>query len=258
MKRPVALVTGASMGIGADMAREFALRGYDLILVARSQEKLQTLADELKKTGASCTVLAMDLAQTNAAQSLYDAVNAKGLVVDALVNNAGFGTKGRFVTLPLEGQHEMLQLNIVTLTDLCWLFGRDMAQRGSGHILNVASVAAFQSGPEFSVYAATKAYVLILSESLDAELRPQGVNVTALCPGVVDTNFHARANNKSKLLLATASKPQPVARAAVDALLQKKPVIIPGVINVLAIATVRLLPRAWVTRVSYLLVGRSA
>lgn len=258
MKRPVALVTGASMGIGADIAREFAARGYDLILVARSQPALQQLADELGRSGAACTVMAMDLARPGSARALYDAVAGAGLTVDALVNNAGFGLKGRFIALPLDEQHDMLQLNIVTLTELCWLFGRDMAQRGRGQILNVASVAAFQSGPEFSVYAATKAYVLILSESLDAELRAQGVNVTALCPGVVDTNFHARANNQSRLLLATASTPQPVARAAVDALLQKKPVIIPGIVNVLAIVMVRLLPRTWVTRVSYTLVGRSA
>jgi short-subunit dehydrogenase len=257
MSRPVALITGASMGIGADIAREFARRGHDLVLVARSEQKLNELAAELKSFGANSTVIAHDLGKPGAAQRLYDAVRAQSVVVESLVNNAGFGLKGRFVKLPMDEQGEIVQLNIVTLTELCWLFGRDMAARGIGRILNVASVAAFQSGPEFSVYAATKAYVLILSESLDAELRSQGVNVTALCPGVVRTHFHARAKNDSKLLLATAMGSQPVAAAAVRALMDGKPVVIPGIVNFLAIQIVRVLPRRLVTAVSYLLVGRS-
>jgi len=257
MSRPVALITGASMGIGADIAREFARRGHDLVLVARSEQKLNELAAELKTFGANSTVIALDLGKPGAAQRLYDAVRAQSVVVESLVNNAGFGLKGRFVKLPMEEQGEIVQLNIVTLTELCWLFGRDMAARGFGRILNVASVAAFQSGPEFSVYAATKAYVLILSESLDAELRSQGVNVTALCPGVVSTHFHARAKNDSKLLLATAMGSRPVAAAAVRALMDGKPVVIPGIVNFLAIQIVRVLPRRLVTAVSYFLVGRS-
>jgi len=257
MTRPVALITGASMGIGADMAREFARRGHDLVLVARSEQKLDALAAELKSLGANSTVIALDLARPGAAQQLYDAVRAKSVVVESLANNAGFGLKGRFVELSMQEQSEIVQLNIVTLTELCWLFGRDMAARGFGRILNVASVAAFQSGPEFSVYAATKGYVLILSESLDAELRSRGVNVTVVCPGVVSTNFHARAKNDSKLLLSTAMGSQPVAAAAVRALMDRKPVVIPGLINFLAILTVRFLPRRLVTAVSYLLVGRS-
>lgn len=257
MTRPVALVTGASMGIGADIAREFARRGHDLVLVARNEQKLNALAAELKSMGANSTVIALDLGKAGAAQKLYDTVRSQPLVVETLVNNAGFGLKGRFIKLPMEEQSEIVQLNIVTLTELCWLFGRDMAARGFGRILNVASVAAFQSGPEFSVYAATKAYVLILSESLDAELRSQGVNVTALCPGVVNTHFHARAKNDSKLLLATAMDSKPVAVAAVRALFDCKPVVVPGLLNFMAIQAVRFLPRRLVTAVSYILVGRS-
>lgn len=257
MTRPVALVTGASMGIGADIAREFARQGCDLVLVARSEPKLNELAAELKGLGANSTVIALDLAQPGAAQQLYDAVIARGIAVDSLANNAGFGLKGPFVKLSLTEQQEMMQLNVVTLTELCWLFGRDMAGRGKGHILNVASVAAFQSGPEFSVYAATKAYVLVLSESIDAELRPQGVNVTALCPGVVSTYFHTRAKNDSKLLLATAMDSKPVAAEAVRALMAKQPVVIPGLVNQMAVSMVRFLPRKVVTAASYLLVGRS-
>lgn len=257
MTRPVALVTGASMGIGADIAREFARRGHDLVLVARNEQKLNALAAELKSLGASSTVVVLDLGKPGAAQKLYDTVRAQPIVVETLVNNAGFGLKGRFIRLPINEQSEIVQLNIVTLTELCWLFGRDMAARGFGRILNVASVAAFQSGPEFSVYAATKAYVLILSESLDAELRAQGVNVTALCPGVVNTEFHARAKNDSKLLLSTAMDSKPVAAAAVRALIECRPVVVPGLINFMAIQIVRFLPRRLVTAVSYFLVGRS-
>ena len=257
MTRPVALVTGASMGIGADMARELATRGHDLVLVARSEQKLQALAAELQAHGAACTVIAQDLGRPGSAQALFDAVQAKGIRVEVLVNNAGFGLKGPFTRLALAEQQEMIQLNVTTLTELCWLFGRDMAARGRGHILNVGSVASFQPGPEFSVYSATKAFVLIFSESLDAELRPQGVNVTALCPGAVHTNFHDRASNDSKLLLATAMASPPVARAGIDALLGRRPVVIPGFINWLAIFLVRLTPRRLVTKVSYALIGRS-
>lgn len=258
MTRPIALVTGASIGIGKELAAQLAQQGHDLILVARNEAKLQEVAAELKQAhGASSTVIAADLGVAGSAQKLFDAIKAKGLAVEVLVNNAGFGLKGRFVKLSLTEQQEMIQLNITTLTELCWLFGRDMAARGKGRILNVGSVGSFQPGPEFGVYAATKAYVLSLSEAIDAELREQGVNVTALCPGAVLTNFHARASNDSKLLLATAMQPEPVARAGLRALFGKRPVVIPGLLNWIAIFSVRLTPRRLVTAVSYALIGRS-
>lgn len=258
MPRPVALVTGASIGIGRELATQLAQEGHDLVLVARSEDKLQQLAAELKqKYGAASTVIAADLGRPGSAQALFDAVQAKNIAVDVLVNNAGFGLKGRFVKLSLAEQQEMIQLNVTTLTELCWLFGRAMAARGKGRILNVGSVASFQPGPEFGVYSATKAYVLMLSEAIDAELRPQGVNVSTLCPGAVETNFHARASNDSKLLLATAMQPAPVARAGLRALFSGRPVVIPGFLNWFAIFTVRFTPRRLVTKVSYLLIGRS-
>lgn len=259
MDRPVALVTGASIGIGRELAVQLAQEGHDLVLVARSEEKLAEVAADLKtRFGAASTVLAADLARPGSAQGLFDAVRERGITVDVLVNNAGFGLKGRFLKLSLAEQQEMIQLNLTTLTELCWLFGRDMASRGRGRILNVGSVGSFQPGPEFSVYSATKAYVLMLSEGIDAELRSQGVNVTALCPGAVLTEFHARAKNDSKLLLATAMKPEPVARAGLRALFRRRPVVVPGLVNALAIFSVRLMPRRLVTAVSYLLIGRSA
>lgn len=258
MTRPVALVTGASIGIGREIARLLAQEGHDLVLVARSEDKLQALAAELKQQyGAAGTVIGADLGRAGSAQALHDAVTAKGIAVDVLVNNAGFGLKGRFVKLSLAEQQEMLQLNVTTLTELSWLFGRGMAARGRGRILNVGSVASFQPGPEFTVYAATKAYVLSFSEALDAELRGQGVTVTALCPGAVLTNFHDRASNDSKLLLSTAMQVEPVARAGVRALLAGRPVVIPGLVNWLAAFMVRLTPRRLVTAVSYALIGKS-
>lgn len=258
MARPVALVTGASIGIGKELAAQLAQEGHDLVLVARNEGKLNEVAAELKqKYGAASTVIAADLGRPGSGQALFDAVKAKGITVEVLVNNAGFGLKGRFVKLSLAEQLEMIQLNVTTLTELCWLFGRDMAGRGHGRILNVGSVGSFQPGPEFSVYSATKAYVLTMSEGIDAELRAQGVNVTALCPGAVLTDFHARASNDSKLLLATAMKTEPVARAGLRALFSGKPVVIPGLLNWLAIFSVRLTPRRLVTAVSYRLIGKS-
>lgn len=257
MARPVALVTGASIGIGKELATQLAQDGHDLILVARSADKLQSLANELKQYGATGTVIASDLGKPGSAQKLFDEVKAKGLAVDVLVNNAGFGLKGRFVKLSLAEQQEMIQLNITTLTELCWLFGRDMAARGKGRILNVGSVGSFQPCPEFGVYAATKAYVLSFSEAIDAELRDQGVNVTVLCPGAVLTEFHTRAGNDSKLLLATAMQPAPVARAGLRALGGRQPMVIPGLLNWIAIFSVRLMPRRMVTTVSHLMAGKS-
>jgi short-subunit dehydrogenase len=258
MSRPVALVTGASIGIGREMALQLAQEGHDLVLVARSEGKLKELAGELKqKYGANGTVISSDLGKPGSAQALFDAVKAKGIAVDVLINNAGFGLKGRFVKLSLAEQQEMIQLNITTLTELSWLFGRDMATRGRGRILNIGSIASFQPGPEFAVYAATKAYVLSFSEAIDAELRAQGVNVSALCPGAVLTNFHDRANNDSKLLLATAMQAEPVARAGLRAMFARRPVVIPGLLNWIAVFAVRLTPRRIVTTVSYLMIGKS-
>ncbi len=258
MKRPLALVTGASLGIGREFALQLAQQGYDLVLAARSAEKLQQLADELKQQyGASSTVIAIDLGKTGSAHTLYAAAQTRGLQVDVLVNNAGFGLKGRFAKMTLPEQMEMIQLNISTLTELCWLFGNDMAARRHGRILNVGSVASFEPSPEFAVYAATKAYVLSFSEAIDAELREKGVRVTALCPGAVRTNFHARANNDSKLLLAASMDAAPVAAAGLRALFADRPVVVPGLINKVVVLSVRFTPRWLVTKISYLLIGKS-
>jgi len=237
-----ALITGASMGIGAAIARELAGQVRKLVLVARSEGSLKELADELaSRHGIQTRVIAMDLGEPGAGASLHQQLTDEP--VDILVNNAGFGLKGSFLDLPLADQQKMMQLNMGTLTDLCHLFGNEMVKRGRGRILNVASVAAFQAGPKMAIYCATKAFVLSLSEALDAELEGTDVRVTALCPGAVDTNFHAVARNDSKMLLSTAMPAEPVARAGVRALLKGKRVTIPGWINGVSTFTGRLMPR---------------
>ncbi len=237
-----ALITGASMGIGKDIARQLASEVGHLVLVARSEQALNELAEELAGAGGlRTTVIAMDLARPEAGAELHE--KTRDLGVDLLVNNAGFGLKGAFLELPLDQQQAMLQLNMATLTDLCHRFGTDMAERGRGQILNVASVAGFQAGPSMAVYCATKAYVLSLSEALDVEMAARGVRVTALCPGAVDTNFHKVAGTQSRLILDTAMAPEPVARAAVRGLKRRKRIVVPGWMNVASVFSVRLLPR---------------
>jgi len=256
MTRPVALITGASMGIGLELAAQFARHGHDLILVARSESKLKELATELKrKHQAESTVIAMDLAEPGAAKSLFEQVNGLGLIVSVLANNAGYGITQAFVDSSFEVQMGMVNLNITALTELCYLFGRGMADRGDGRIINVASIAAFQPGPMMSVYAASKAYVLMLSEGLDVELSPRGVHVTALCPGAVDTNFWDVAGNRgNQLLLRTSMGPAKVAAVGVSALMRGKAVVIPGLLNRLAVFAVRMAPRWLVARISLVLI----
>ena len=255
-KRQTVLITGASMGIGHDMALDLAERAGHLILVARNEEALRQLANRVEsERGVKTTVIAMDLARPDAAESLYRQVGERGLVVEVLVNNAGFGLKGAFLELPLAEQQRMMQLNMSTLTALCHLFGQDMQRRGGGRILNVASVAAFQPGPLMAVYCATKAFVLSLSEALDTEMQPAGVRVTALCPGAVDTHFHVVAKNDSKLILGMAMQPQPVAREAVRGLWRGRRIVIPGWLNRLSVFSVRFMPRRWVTGVVYRLMA---
>ncbi|MFE8072624.1 SDR family oxidoreductase [Marinobacteraceae bacterium S3BR75-40.1] len=249
-----ALITGASMGIGEEIARSLASRTNHLILVARSEDKLKKLAERLgSEFGVQTTVIAMDLAAEGAAAKLYEQVADQP--IDILVNNAGFGFKGAFLDLDLAGQQAMMHLNMVTLTEMCHLFGKAMVERGHGRILNVASVAAFQPGPKMAVYCASKAYVLSLSEALDAELRGQGVTVTALCPGAVDTNFHVVAKNETnKLLMSTAMAPRPVAEAGVRALFAGRRMVVPGLLNCVSVMTSRMMPRKASTRVTQKLI----
>src|SRR3954469_20394085 len=192
--RQTALITGASGGIGLELARVFAAHGYDLVLVARSGGKLEELAAELRTGhGIAARVIAKDLARPESPEDLARELEAAGVTVDVLINNAGFATFGPFVAADLHAELEELQLNVVTLTHLTKKLLPGMVARRRGGVLNVASTAAFQPGPFMAIYYATKAYVLSFSEALAEELAGTGVSVTALCPGPTATGFQQRA-----------------------------------------------------------------
>lgn len=244
--RPLALITGASGGIGEQLAYRFAEGGYDLALVARSGDKLATVAKNAELRGATCHVIPHDLTGPGAGEALEAAVAAKGLTVDALVNNAGYGLNGGFLDTDRDDQLAMIDLDVRVLTELCHRFGQGMKARGRGGILNVASTAAFQPGPWMSVYYASKAYVLSFSEALNRELKGTGAHVTCLCPGPVLTGFQARADFDETVRLTKAVTPMgadAVARAAYDGFVARKAVVIPGAVNFLMAKSAGLTPR---------------
>jgi uncharacterized protein len=189
-----ALITGASSGLGLEFADLLAARKVNLVLAARRQESMEKLASDLRrKYGVDVLVEAIDLASPGAVSRLKSSLDARSVAIDILLNNAGYGLQGAFLEAPIERTGDMIQLNTTTLTELTYVFGRDMATRRSGHILLVASVAAFQAVPGYAAYAATKAYVLALGEALHDELRPHGVVVTTLSLGHTATGFDAAA-----------------------------------------------------------------
>src|SRR5262245_55187194 len=209
------LVTGASVGIGRELARVFAADGCRLILVARKRHALHGLADELRRAHkAQSEVLTADLAQPSAPTRIFEHLQANGTRVDVLINNAGFGAHGQFADLPLERQLEMVQVNIGSLTHLTRLMLPGMLERHHGGVLNVASTAGFQPGPRMAVYYATKAFVLSLSEAIAEEVAGSGVTVTALCPGPTATNFAEAAGARfSRLFVRNAMSAEAVARS---------------------------------------------
>lgn len=229
-KRKVALITGASSGIGKELARLHAARGGDLVLVARSEQKLTELAAELKRTHSSrVTVIAKDLAQPSAAREVYENVKAGGIEVDYLINNAGFGGRGAFHERRWEDDLSMINLNVVTLTALTRFFLPEFVARNRGRILNVSSTACLLPGPLQAVYYATKAYVTSFSNAIAEELRGTAVTVTALLPGATDTEFARVADmDKTPLFAKTASAAE-VARAGYDGMLLGRMDVIAGV-----------------------------
>lgn len=249
---PTALVTGASSGIGAELARTLARRDHDLILAARSADALETLATELRaEHGRAVTVAPLDLATDEGPRALLDAVADAGLEVDVLVNNAGFATHGPFARIDLETELAELRLNVVALTWLAKAALPGMLRRGRGGILNVASTAAFQPGPGMAVYYASKAYVLHLSEALSEEVRGSGVTVTALCPGPTETGFQRRAGMEGSRLERRRGIFQDAATVAeqgVRAFERGQRVFVPGTANRLGTIVARLAPRAWTAR----------
>lgn len=247
-----ALVTGASAGIGTAFAQELATRKINLVLVARSLEKLQQLATQLQtQYQIQVEIITQDLTAPQAAQIVFDTLINKGITIDLLINNAGFGEYGDFVELNREQQLKMIQLNILALVDLTHLFLSQMRQRRSGNIINMSSVAAFQSMPYFSVYAATKSFILSFSEALWAENRQYGIRIIAVCPGPTDTSFFRDAEFPS-ILVNIAEKnytsTQVVVREALAALEKEHPVIVPGDLRNQILANVpRFLPREAIT-----------
>jgi short-subunit dehydrogenase len=249
--RKVAIVTGASSGIGEALAVAMAAQGTHVVLVARSVDRLAALAARIEGAGGKATVLPADLAAPGAAQRLFDEIQQRDLPVDTLVNNAGFGFYGPFETEAPVHLGEMLQVNIVALTELTRLFVPSLLER-RGTILNVASTVAFQPSPYMSAYGATKAFVLSLSEALWAEYRGRGLHVAAVCPGPVETPFidAMGAGVRSTVVFRMALSVDDVVRACLRALDGKQPTRIVGFINWLLAQTSRFSPRALTARVS--------
>jgi uncharacterized protein len=231
--REYILITGASSGIGLEMAKQLAEKKYNLILVARTEENLKNLQRELNHNhGIEVQYFLYDLSEPNAAQDLYNEVAEYKYNVSGLINNAGFGNYGNFIEMSLKKDEAMIAVNITTLMGLTKLFGADMARAGKGKIMNVASLLSFLPFPYYSLYSATKCFVLAFTETVAAELQGTGVTLTALCPGTVETAFHTNEMRKTNAM--SANKPMPaevVAKAGVDLFLNGKNKKIVGFMN---------------------------
>jgi uncharacterized protein len=248
-----ALITGASNGIGLELAKIHASNGGNLVLVARNKSKLDELKTELENEyKISVYIIGKDLSLTNAAQEVYDETSKQKIQIDYLINNAGFGDFGMFTETDWNKELQMINLNITTLTQFTKLYLKDMVVRKSGKIMNVASTAAFQSGPTMAVYYATKAYVLSFSEAIDNEVREFGVSVTTLCPGATESGFQAAAAMEESALvkgkkLPTAKK---VAEYGYASMMKGKTVAIHGMMNYIMANSVRFTPRALVVKIT--------
>lgn len=247
-----ALVTGASSGIGFELARVLARENIDLILVARSLDKLQALQKELSSLGRKVDVIAHDLSVPGSALELYKKTQSLGLNVDYLVNNAGFGEFGDFYKIDRQRQTDMIHLNITSLTELSHLYLPSMVQKKSGHIINIASTAAFQPGPLMAVYFATKAYVLSFSEALSEELSGSGVFVTTICPGPTESGFQTAAHLESADLFKRSNIPtsKDVAEFTWKAIKNKDVVAVHGLTNWLLAQSGRFAPRSVVRKIA--------
>jgi short-subunit dehydrogenase len=243
----VALITGASAGLGVEFARQLHKRGHSLVLAARRNDRLSKLAKELGDARA----VAIDLSKKDAAARLAADIDAAGEEVELLVNNAGFGLIGQFAQLDAGRLRQMIDLNVGTLTDLCRAFAPGMIARKRGGIINVASTAAFQPGPRMAVYFATKAYVLSFTEALHEELKPHGIKVSCLCPGPTRTEFGEVAGfGGNGLFDRVAMRPPEVVQAGLDGLEKNRAVVVPGWINKVTAASSRFAPRSWARKIA--------
>jgi short-subunit dehydrogenase len=261
---PSALVTGASSGIGLELARILAREHHNLVLVARGESRLVELGEELGgRYGVQCLPVTADLAAPGGAAELVRRIEDDGVELDVLINNAGFGLWGRFLDLDWGEQAKMLQINVMALTELTRLLVPAMVANHSGRILNVASTAAFQPGPLMAVYFATKAYVLSFGEALAVELAGTGVTVTTLAPGVTPTGFQARASGEisaspagmsggrsmiDRLRGLGVTSAVAVAEAGFQAMMEGKPLVVPGAMNKVGVVGIRVVPRRLVPR----------
>lgn len=252
-QRKTVLITGASGGIGHELAKLFAKDGHNLVLVARTASKLAQVCDELQRQfSISAKPITLDLGTPSAPQLLFDQLQREGIAIDILVNNAGYAKYGEFANIPLEESLGQIQLNIATLTALTKLFVPPMVQRHSGKVMNVASTAGFQPGPLMAVYYATKAYVISFSEALANELKGSGVTVTCFCPGATDTGFQHRAENAESRLFKKL-RPMDVKKVARDGyrgLMKDKTLVISGLRNWFVAESVRIAPRKVATAIS--------
>lgn len=245
--KKVAVVTGASAGLGVEFARQLSKRGHALVLVARRKERLDEFAEELGNARA----VAIDLSKPEATRELMANVEAAGEQIEVLVNNAGFGLIGRFAELDAARQREMIDLNVGTLTDLCRAVAPQMIARRSGAILNVASTAAFQPGPKMAVYFATKAFVLSFTEALHEELKPHGIRVSCLCPGPTRTEFGEVAGfGGNGLFDRVAMNSAEVVDAGLKGLDKNHAVVVPGWMNRVTAASTRFAPRLIVRKIA--------
>jgi len=247
-----ALVTGASSGFGVDYCHLLAARGCHLLMAARRAEAMEKLAETLRaRFNIRIEIIAIDLAQSGAAAELFQRSEAAGICVDILINNAGVGLFGEFTEQPLTKTLSMLQLNTSCVTELTYLYAQQMRQRRSGHILLVASIAAFQPLPGYAAYSGSKAYILLFGEALHEELKPDGVHLTVLAPGISATAFFEVAGQQASWYHRLVEMPsRTVAAAGLDALFAGKTSVLPGLLNQLTVFVCRFLPRQWQGRIA--------
>lgn len=248
------LITGATSGIGLEFAKLFYLKEYNLLLVSRNKDKLERIKNLIKTNENSIDLMQSDLSQKNAAQDLYYQCKTDGIAVDILVNNAGVGLYGEHTDLTTTKVEQMITLNIISLTNLCGLFGKDMKERKSGYILNIASTAAYQPFPYFSSYAATKSYVLNFSEALSKEMEDYNVVVTCLSPGKTNTNFFLEAgignDTDGFFIKKSRTDAKKVAEYGISILFKKKISSIPGIKDNIMAWSNRLVPRNTVANIT--------
>lgn len=257
IKNRWALVTGASSGLGADIARELASFGCNLVLTARRADRLESLLSEIRdRDGVKGIIIPMDLSIVDAPQNLYQRVQKENINIDLLINNAGFGIMGEFIEIDWEREVEMLQLNIISLVHITKLFIQDMVARDFGYILQIASNSAYQPSPLYATYGASKSFVLNFSEALNYELKDTNVKCTALSPGTIETEFHTVSGQRTDTLYYALSKMNSkwVARAGIKAMLRGRPSLVVDWKISLAAWISQRIPRRWAAGLAYRLV----